>query len=250
MCGRESMWTQIPFTNTLPPSWQNFLTMPNFALLNMPGALLRKVPPPPVYHVYLWPLQSGLQALLRKIPRLLQSQLIFAPRDNTNTVHEHLLRNTVHKHLRPELQFEMWKAYPGFFVTAQTNINRARSSVSTRLRIAFEASDTGPFSTFHALLSILGGMEWKRWCTNQSHLNQPLLETFLYHQGCIATHIVDLDDQVPWVHLSEGEATTILVHRCNSTWGCMASTDKTVSRSLQHRPNMNPSAFRTEMSKT
>ena len=77
----------------------------------MPGALLRKVPPPPVYHLYLWPLQSGLRALLRKVPRPSQSQLIFAPRDNTNTVHEHLFRNTVHKHLRPELHFEMWKAY-------------------------------------------------------------------------------------------------------------------------------------------
>ena len=60
----------------LPLSCQSFLTMPNFALLSMPGALLRKVPPPPAYHLYLWPLQSGLRALLRKGPRPSQSQLI------------------------------------------------------------------------------------------------------------------------------------------------------------------------------
>ena len=38
--------------------WQSFLTMPNFALLNTPGALLRKVPPL-LRITFVCPLQSG-----------------------------------------------------------------------------------------------------------------------------------------------------------------------------------------------
>ena len=33
------------FNTSYIPAWQSFLTMPNFALLSKPGALLRKVPP-------------------------------------------------------------------------------------------------------------------------------------------------------------------------------------------------------------
>ena len=45
---------------TLPhlPAWQSFLTMPNFALLSTPGALLRKVPPL-LRITFVCPLQSG-----------------------------------------------------------------------------------------------------------------------------------------------------------------------------------------------
>ena len=48
------------FTDTLPhlPAWQSFLTMPNFALLSTPGALLRKVPPL-LRITFVCPLQSG-----------------------------------------------------------------------------------------------------------------------------------------------------------------------------------------------
>ena len=39
-------------------AWQSFLTMPNFALLSTPGALLRKVPPL-LCITFVCPLQSG-----------------------------------------------------------------------------------------------------------------------------------------------------------------------------------------------
>ena len=48
--------TLIAHSPTL--AWQSFLTMPNFALLSTPGALLRKVPPL-LRITFVCPLQSG-----------------------------------------------------------------------------------------------------------------------------------------------------------------------------------------------